>query len=192
MPSDDYMPATVMQRIVAEIAARLFQYASVRTIERVREGASTIVYRLRCDGEVYYLRILPEVGASFAPEALAHTLLRAQGVAAPDILHVEACHPQLQRSVMVTTAIAGEPVWRRSSYDGDSRRVVRAAGCDLARINRLSVEGFGWIRRDNAAPADRLIAEHPTSRAFELECLEDDLQLMLEHGLTLQSEKRRS
>ena len=48
----------------------------VERIERVAEGVSTWVYRIRRGGETFYLRILPEADATFAPEVIAHQRLR--------------------------------------------------------------------------------------------------------------------
>jgi len=42
--------------------------------------------------------------------------------------------------------------------------ILRAAGADLARINAVQVDGFGWIRRDGGAPRFRGV--HATYRAF--------------------------
>src|SRR5262249_44147250 len=54
---------------------------------------------------------------------------------------------------------------------------------DLAIINSISVEGFGWIKRDSSkVPA--LEAELPTYRAFIFEDLERDLSFLSEHVLS--------
>ncbi len=133
-------------------------------LERVAEGVSTEVYRVWHDGDVLYLRILPEKDASFGPEALVHQLLREHGVHVPDIVYVEQRHPVVQRSVMVTTAIRGEAVVYHAAFDR-LRDVIVQAGQELAVINRIPVAGFGWIRRDEGQ-ATHLEAEFPMQRIW--------------------------
>jgi len=58
-------------------------------VERVAEGVSTFVYRILCGDETFYLRVLPEAGASFAPEVTAHTLLRQRQVNVPEAIYFE-------------------------------------------------------------------------------------------------------
>jgi aminoglycoside phosphotransferase (APT) family kinase protein len=168
--------------VVQALADRIVPRTVHPTVERVAEGVSTHVYRLRRGAETFYLRVLPEAGASFAPEVRAHTLLLARGVAVPEVIYFEPCNPALQRSVMVTTAIPGGPVGRRA-VGRDTREILAAAGRDLAVINSLAVEGFGWIRRDHDESL-RLEAKHPTCRAFVHEHLEQDLALLRERVLT--------
>jgi hypothetical protein len=56
---------------------------------------------------------------------------------------------ELRRSVMVTSEIPVRPI-----EAGDRPEAIRAvyleAGRDLAAINQIGVEGFGWIARDGA------------------------------------------
>jgi aminoglycoside phosphotransferase (APT) family kinase protein len=127
-------------------------------------------------------RIPAGLNLVLAPEALAHRLLRERGVRAPQVLYVEDCHPALGRSVMVTTEIAGDHIGRRP-VDGRTRQVMIEAGRQLALINGVPVDDFGWIRRD-AGARDRLAGEHPTQRAFIEERLDDDLAALEGHALT--------
>ncbi|MEO7002192.1 MAG: phosphotransferase [Ktedonobacterales bacterium] len=179
--------------IVRELAGRLRGATPTLDVERVQEGVSTRVYRIRQhrgrrDDTTLYLRILPEANASFASEVLAHTQLKARGVAVPDVVYWEPCHPTLDRSIMLTTAIPGASLassWRELKRQ-DRQRILHAAGRDLAVINRLPVAGFGWIRRDDPAPTG-LIAEHSGPNAahvFLHEYLDHDLRLLEAHGLS--------
>jgi Ser/Thr protein kinase RdoA (MazF antagonist) len=142
-------------------------------IERVPEGVSTHVYRITRGPGTFYLRVLPEAGATFAPEVLAHTLLRERGVLAPEVVYYEPCEPRLARSVMITTAIPGRPLADRP-LDTATPGIVAEVGRQLAVLNSVPVAGFGWTRRD-CAHATALEAEHPTNRAFLTEHLEADL-----------------
>ncbi len=128
--------------------ARLLPEWPRPSIERVSAGVSTRVYRLRHGGDTYYLRVLPEEGASLSPEALVHRLLRERGASVPEVLCVEDRSPELGCSTMVTTEVPGGPAQERRC--DDVRRVLQAAGRDLAIANSLPVQGFGWIRRSGS------------------------------------------
>ena len=133
-------------------------------VERAATGVSTPVYRIQRGEVTCYLRLAEGPEASLAPEALAHTLLRARGVLVPEVVDVDPCHAQLGRSVMVTAEIPGRSL--AAQHHGiDVAAVLAAAGRDLAVINGVDVTGFGFIRRDQPNPV-RLEAEAPTLRAF--------------------------
>jgi aminoglycoside phosphotransferase len=167
-------------RLVKSVVARILP-ASYSRVEYVEEGVSTSVYRLRGEGETLYLRILPEADASFAPEVFAHTWLRGQHVHVPEVLYFELCNALLQRSLMLTTEIPGTPLAACSNVQ-ELRLALRAAGRELAVINSLPVAGFGWVRRE-CREVTSLEAEHPSSRAFLCEHLEQDLSLLAEEVL---------
>ena len=173
---DDPDPA-----LVRAVVERVFPGSMSIAITRAAAGVSTHVYRLRRGTETFYLRILPEADASFAPEMQVHTLLRERGVHVPNVIYFEHCNAVLRRSVMVTTAIPG-----RHINASTGRRALRAilydAGRDLAIINSIPVGGFGWINRASDDIA-RLEAVHPTARASVYEHLETDVALLASHGL---------
>lgn len=160
-------------RAVREVVGRIFPGGERMGIERVLVGGSTFVYRLRRGSETFYLRILPESDASFLPEALAHEMVRARGVLAPEVLYVERLAATVDRSVMVTAEIPGAPLSDRP-MDAGMRDVVIAAGRQLALINAAPVRGFGWIRRDRD-DSGYLEAEHLTFQAWMLEHLDADV-----------------
>jgi aminoglycoside phosphotransferase (APT) family kinase protein len=151
-------------------------------IQRTEEGASTQVYRVSRDSEVLYLRVAEEREASLAPEVRVHELLRARGALVPVVVHYEPFYEPIERSIMITTAIPGEPVCRRP-VDAEMAEIVEAAGRDLATINSVSVQGFGWIRRDKPS-AELLEAMQTSNRQFMLE--EFDAHLALLSARTLQ------
>ena len=166
---------------VQSVVRAIFPRHGSAIVERVEEGVSTIVYKVFLDGAVYYLRVLPEEGASFAPEAHAHTRLRQRGVKVPDIVYFEHFNQALQRSVMVTTAIPGSPVGRLP-VGRATREILIDAGRDLAVINQIRVEGFGWIARDREARSG-LAAEFAGGRAFALDHLDEDISLLAIYAL---------
>jgi aminoglycoside phosphotransferase (APT) family kinase protein len=146
--------------VVAQYVRSIFPEEPVSAIERVAEGVSTCVYRIQCAGATYYLRILPEAGASLAPEADVHRRLRAAGVRVPDIVHYEACPAAFQRSAMMTTALPGCALGY-GQQPAAGPQILRQAGRDLARINQVTVQGYGWVDR-TAGQADALRAEYAT------------------------------
>ncbi len=168
--------------VIARVAAHAFPRGADLVVERISEGVSTYVYRIRRGDAVYYLRVLPEVGSGFAPEARVHGLLRERGVKAPEVVYLEHRNPDLGLSVMVTTDAPGQHIGHCRDARA-LRSIMVEAGRDLALINSIRVQGFGWIKRDRAAVV-ALEAELPTLRAFALDPLEDDLTLLGQHALT--------
>jgi aminoglycoside phosphotransferase (APT) family kinase protein len=81
----------------------------------------------------------------------------------PAIIAYEPFDSVLDRSLILTTAIPG------ASLDDDPlpdpSPILTAAGADLARINQVPVDGFGWIRRDDSLPT-RLRGTLPTWPEF--------------------------
>ncbi len=148
-------------------------------VEPIKEGISTYVYRLVRDADAFYLRVLPEEGATFAPEVAAHMLLRRRGVQVPDVVYWEDLNHVVERSGMITTEIKGTAI-------GQGRAgvalpdMLRSAGRDLAVINRVLVDGFGWISRDMLGD-QRLRATFRTEREFMLADLSHSLSV-LENG----------
>lgn len=161
---------------VEQEVMRIFPRSSRPTVEYVEEGVSTYVYRIRYAHEIFYLRVLPEINASFAPEVLVHQLLREKQVHVPEVLYFEHYNEAFERSIMVTTEIKGKQLGHCHA-EQDQRTILREAGRELAIINSLPVEYFGWIRRDRSE-VSHLIAELPSYRAFVLDHLEDDLAIL--------------
>lgn len=125
------------------------------------DGVSTIVYRAERGGERFYLRVLPEAGTTFGPEARAHQHARSLGCRVPEVLAYEASDPVLERSIMLMTEIPGRPLSADLS-PADAEAIVKAAGRDLARINAIPVSGFGWVDRSSADIPTEITAMHPT------------------------------
>lgn len=153
--------------------------ANSTTIERVAEGVSTGVYRIIHNDEIFYLRILPEEGQSFAPEVAVHQQLRQMGVKVPEVIYFEHYHGPLQRSVMVTTEIKGHPLSQSSTLSPRKLdAILLEAGRDVALINSIPVDGFGWIQRAQHDTA-HLRAEFTAFRDFALEYWDADIAILL-------------
>ncbi|MGH9175565.1 MAG: phosphotransferase family protein, partial [Vicinamibacterales bacterium] len=163
-------------RAIHELAVQVLPGLEISAVERVDEGVSTFVYRVSYRRAVFYLRVLPEAGASFAPEVSIHRRLRDAGVKVPDVIHFEHLNQALQRSVMIISEIRGCQIGHHLG-EQHRRDILIEAGRDLAMINSIPVDGFGWIRRDIGNTSD-LVAEHPTFQPFAFEHLNDDLQLL--------------
>jgi aminoglycoside phosphotransferase (APT) family kinase protein len=152
-------------------------------VERVTEGVSTYVYQITFPHETFYLRVLPEEGASFSPEATVHTQLRQMQIKVPEVIYFEHYNELLQRSVMITAEIKGRPLSQSSTLSQEMmEEILKEAGRDLACLNTVLVEGFGWVRRDSPK-ASCLRAEWPTHRAFALEHWEAGVAYLGEHAL---------
>lgn len=181
MPHSPNQFAVDVQHI-RSVAKKIFP-RDPTSVERVTEGVSTYVYRILFPHETFYLCILPEEGASFAPEVTVHTQLRHMQTKVPEVIHFEHYNELLQRSVMVTAEIKGQPLSQSSTLSQEQiEEVLGEAGRDLARLNAVLVEGFGWIRRDSS-DLRYLRAEQPTHRAFALEHWEADVAYLAEHVL---------
>ncbi|HEU5382839.1 MAG TPA: aminoglycoside phosphotransferase family protein [Ktedonobacteraceae bacterium] len=167
---------------IQEMLKKIFARSPI-AVERVTEGISTLIYRILFPHEIFYLRILPEEGASFAPEVAVHTRLRSMQMHVPEVIHFEHSNELLQRSVMITTEIKGRPLSQSSTLSkAQMEEIVREAGKDLARLNTVRVEGFGWVQRDSPT-LQPLRAAWSTHRAFALEYWEADVAYLAKHVL---------
>ncbi|QBD79580.1 aminoglycoside phosphotransferase family protein [Ktedonosporobacter rubrisoli] len=170
-------------RHVQETIVKVFRRAPA-IVERMQAGHSTYVYRIVFPRETFYLRVLPEEGASFAPEVAAHVQLRRKQIKVPEVIYFEHYNELLQRSVLITTEIKGQPLSQSSTLlPKEMEAIAGDAGRDLARMNDVLVDGFGWIRRDTSE-TKRLRAEHSTYRSFALESWKADLDYLAEHVLS--------
>ncbi|MEV6348808.1 aminoglycoside phosphotransferase family protein [Actinoplanes sp. NPDC051851] len=142
---------------------RIFGSSMPVTYRRTPEGVSTQVYRIQRGSEVFYLRIAEEADENLEAEAGLHRRLRALGVKVADVIHVDPFNSDIGRSAMVTTEIRGAPVTQLSDQ-ALAASVVEQAGADLAVINQIPVDGFGFIRRQN--PRWPLPAEYPCYEDF--------------------------
>lgn len=130
------------------------------TYQRTPDGVSTQVYRIWRGAEVFYLRIAEEPEENLETEAELHRRLRDLGVKVADIVHVEPFDPEVGRSIMVTTEIPGVSLAEMPS-PAAAAAIVEQAGADLAVINQIPVDGFGFIRRrDRRWPMQAQYRQH--------------------------------
>jgi aminoglycoside phosphotransferase (APT) family kinase protein len=169
-----------MQQLEDLLTVTQFVRAIVATnappaVARATEGVSTIVYRVDAGTQIYYLRILPELDASFAPEVAAHQQLRAAGLHVPEVLYFEHYSALFQRSLMLTTAIRGRTIGH-TQPPPTAQQIVIEAGHELAQLNQVSVQGYGWVRRDTADL--QLRGEHPTLSGWLTEEFESPIRAL--------------
>lgn len=137
--------------------------------ERIDSSGSTPVYRVTVDDVVMYLRLAEEPGERRDAEVRVHELLRERGVPLPRVLRFEPDPPELDRSGALTSVIRGRPIGRHTLIAA-LQGIAHAAGRDLATINAIPVQGYGWV--DLVRGEDRhLVAEHPTRAAWAVEYL---------------------
>lgn len=147
---------------------RVFGSSVPMTFHRTPDGVSTQVYRIRRGAEVFYLRIAEEAGDNLETEAELHRRLRDLGVKVADIVDVDPFNADIGRSTLVTTEVAGVALTEVAD-PAISASVAEDAGVDLAVINQIPVDGFGFIRRlDRGWP---LTAEFPVHETFLLSYL---------------------
>ena len=172
-------------QLVQDVAAAALGGAVV--VEPVGEGVSTYVYRLRRSAEAFYLRVLPEDGATFAPEVAAHAILRQHGVHVPEVIYWDDYNQLVGRSVMITTEIKGAAIGQ-SDLGAELPDILQAAGRDIAVLNRVPVQGFGWVRRD--VPGDQgLRGKVPTEYEFMLADFDRFLDIL--DGTVLETRQTR-
>lgn len=168
---------------VEALVHRIFPTSST-SIERVREGVSTCVYRIIHNSETFYLRILPEEGQSFAPEVAVHQQLQRMSVKVPEVLYFAHYYEPLQRSVMLTTEIKGFPLSQSSALSAcELDAILLEAGRDVALINGIPVDGFGWIQRTQH-DTNHVGGELLTFRDFALEYWNADIAYLAENALS--------
>lgn len=167
--------------ILTAILAGVFSTARHLTFHRTAEGVSTPVYRIHADDRIYYLRLAESPTASLVPEAHLHHLLGIRAIHAPDVIYFDPLNSALGRSLMIISEIAGKPV-NGGIAQAQRRKILLAAGRDLAKINSIPVAGFGWIDR-SGSESNVLRAEYPTCRAFITSAVDDNLCRLLDVGV---------
>jgi aminoglycoside phosphotransferase len=115
-------------------------------VARTPAWAAAQVYRVQAAESVLYVRIAEEDHEDLSVDAALLDHLRAEGVHVPEVVHVEPFDQTLGRSVLIMGEIAGQPL-AQCRDESAASRVVRAAGAELAVLNSVAVQGFGWVQR---------------------------------------------
>jgi aminoglycoside phosphotransferase (APT) family kinase protein len=93
------------------------------------------------------LRVAEKERDRLALDAEVLQQLRQQGVHVAEVVFVEPFDSVLSRSVPITTEVSGQSLAQAPSAEA-ARAVARAAGLDLALINQVDIQGFGFVRRE--------------------------------------------
>lgn len=145
-------------------------------IERVHQGLSTFVYRIKTESATHYLRILPE-DASFAVEVRLHELLIQKGILVLKVIHFEDRNNLLGLSLMIITEIPGDSIQNNYPPSG-LEKILFQAGKQIALINQIPVDGFGWIDRKTC---DVFKGEKETFHDYYFEYLYDDISVLIQY-----------
>jgi aminoglycoside phosphotransferase (APT) family kinase protein len=160
--------ADIDRAAIDALLHRVFGTSVPVTYQRTPDGVSTQVYRIWRGSEVFYLRIAEEADENLETDAELHRHLRGLGVKVADIVHVEPFNADIGRSTLVTTQVPGVSL-AEICVPQLAASVAEQAGADLAVINQIPVDGFGFIRRhDRRWP---LQAEYPGYEDFLLSFL---------------------
>jgi Ser/Thr protein kinase RdoA (MazF antagonist) len=139
-------------------------------VARTPAGVAAQVYRVQAAGRVVYVRIAENDHEDLSVDAALLEHLRAEGLQVPPVVHVEPFDQALGRSVLIVGEVAGEPLAECRDQRA-ARRVARAAGGELAVLNGVGVQGFGWVQRQ--APVWPLRATFPNYAEFVVTYLPD-------------------
>jgi aminoglycoside phosphotransferase (APT) family kinase protein len=129
------------------VARRVFPAARSVFVEPASPGRLLVVYRVRADDTVCYLRVAEEAGQDLTTDAWLLDSLAGLGARVPGVVHVESDPRDLDRSFLVVAALDGGSLACHGT-DAQARHAARAAGRDSALISAQLVDGFGWVRRD--------------------------------------------
>ena len=115
-------------------------------LERTADGVSAQVYRIGRGTDEWFLRLAERADENLEVDfGLLHRL-RHLGVLVPEAVYVNHFIEEVDRSVLITRHIGGRPL-ALTDDAALTRTVAFAAGGDLARINQVTVDGFGWVDR---------------------------------------------
>lgn len=149
-------------------------------LERVLSGVSTYVYRVQLGENTFYLRVLPEQDMSFAVEVHVHSLLRQKKVQVPEVIYFEHHNEALGMSMMLVKEILGSNIEAYPPID-EYENILFDAGKQIAVINQVRVDGFGWIKRGNEECGNILQGEKDSLQDNIYEYLDEDLFLLSEN-----------
>lgn len=134
------MQQTVSKEKISIALSKLSDFKDCKIVH-MGEGVSTEVYRLEGVGVNYYLR-LKDPDESASAEVLAHKLMLEKEAKVPRVVYSRDFDEDLGRSFLVTSEVAGTPL---RTVGGNTDSILYDAGKDLALINSVKLERFGWI-----------------------------------------------
>ncbi len=174
----------------AALLRRVFGGAPAPTFERTADGVATQVYRVFRGTDTFYLRVAEEADEHLGTDAELHQQLRDRGARVAEVVHIEAFDADIGRSVMITTEVRGGSL-AEVTDPAAAAAVAEEAGHDLALINTIEVDGFGFVRRRGAGwplraeypHYETFLTSHLEGRAGALASLFTDTELEVVDGL---------
>lgn len=151
----------------------------ILSVNRVSQGCSTFVYRIKTKAGTYYARYLPE-NASFAAEVTAHKHMTAAGVSVPPVIAFLHREEKSGLSMMLAGEIPGASM-EEAYPKQNAADILREAGKHLALMHTIPVDGFGWIDRNSY---DALKGEKSSFREYFEDYLADDLATLQYYDFT--------
>ncbi|WP_325166664.1 phosphotransferase [Viridibacillus soli] len=175
----DMNVATAARVTGTALAGLILVYSAIDTLYMLSLAAyiALLFYRILVESDTFYLRILPEQDYSFATEVKVHDTLINKGVKVPKVIHFEHKNHLTGLSLMIMDEMAGQGLSDCSNYMDikNFENVIYDAGTQLALINQIPVDGFGWIDKNNPIT---LAGEHDSFKAYYHEHYENDLSLL--------------
>lgn len=162
---------------VKSVAAKYLK--NIVSVERVPRDWSTYVFCVKTRTETFYIRFLPE-DASFAAEVLAHNILLEKGVVVPRVIAWEHRNEATGLSVMITEEIPGVSIEDKWPPE-NAREILNHAGQQIALVNEVPVDGFGWIDRNSY---HKLKGVHSSFKDFFNEGLADGLEILSQYDFS--------
>jgi Ser/Thr protein kinase RdoA (MazF antagonist) len=142
LTQDEVVPRTALE----EALRRTLSSPDVHLLP-VSPGRRAIVYRAETARGSFYVRVAEEPGQDLTTDAIVLDRARSVGASVPQVILVERDPPEMDRSFLVTAELPGKAL--ASAGDGRmAEAAVRKAGRDVAVINCIEVQGFGWLVRD--------------------------------------------
>jgi hypothetical protein len=144
---------------------------SLESLIPINQGVSTTVFNVNPDGENLYFRIQPIKDYAYSPVVSAHKLAAEKGILLPEVLYSEDFSKHFEgRSFMIIKSLKGNNLEEDTEVD---KNVMFEAGKDLALLNTIPTDQFGWIERSQST--EKLYSNFPT--------LKDDLTNKLDERL---------
>lgn len=147
----------------------------VSDIIRMEQGVSTEVYNINPQTDNLYLRILPEKDYAFSQVVTVHNKAAELGIKVPNVIYSEDFSNLFDgKSFMLISAIDGKNLEYSDNNNRDE--VLTQAGIDVAKLNTITCNGYGWIERSK-----------PLLNALEgvFKSLKDDLTQKLDDRLSV-------
>ena len=146
---------------------------------------STNVFRINADNSIFYLRIRDNNDTNILFEINTYKLLKSLDVKVPDVIYFEESSKLFGAPFMIVTEISGEPLY--TDNEAVQKKVLFEAGKDLATVNRIQGDGFGWITEMQGL---KIKANYQTYSEFTLNEIDSHVKAIRDAELVTESESQ--